>query len=89
MYIPSRKAAQQLGLHPNTSKTVSWTGEINHKLGGAKTVVSKVDGRRMDRDYNGARGIFLRALGDTPMLRDNLTACIGTSANTPSVASIG
>ena len=39
-----------------TSKTVSWTGEINHKLGGRKTVSSS-DGRRMDRDHNGARGI--------------------------------
>ena len=47
-----------------TSKTVSWTGEVNHKLGGRKTVRSS-DGRRMDRDHNGARGIFLRALGDT------------------------
>ena len=50
----------------DTSKTVSWTGEINHKLGGRRTVTSS-DGRRMDRDHNGARGIFLRALGDTPL----------------------
>jgi len=55
-----------------TSKTVSWTGEINVKLGGAKTVRSKTDGQEMDRDYNGARGIFLRALGDQPILRSNL-----------------
>ena len=34
-----------------TSKTVSWTGEINHTLGGRKTV-SSTDGRRMDRDHN-------------------------------------
>ena len=27
------------------------------------------DGERMDRDYNGARGIYLRALGDIPALR--------------------
>jgi putative transposase len=26
----------------------------------------------MDRDLNGARGIFLRALVDTPLLRDSL-----------------
>jgi len=51
-----------------TSKTVSWTGEIIGNLGGRKTIRSK-DGRAMDRDLNGARGIFLRALGDTPFLR--------------------
>lgn len=55
-----------------TSKTVSWTGEINAKLGGAKTVRSASTGVSMDRDYNGARGIFLRALGDQPILRGNL-----------------
>ena len=61
-----------------TSKTVSWTGEINHKLGGRKTVQSS-DGRRMDRDHNGARGIFLRALGDTPSLRQHVSECIATN----------
>lgn len=55
-----------------TSKTVSWTGEVNTKLGGAKVVKSKETGLEMDRDYNGARGIFLRALGDQPILRGNL-----------------
>jgi len=30
----------------------------------------------MDRDLNGARGIFLRALGDTPLLRDSLNLCV-------------
>ena len=61
-----------------TSKTVSWTGEINHKLGGRKTVQSS-DGRRMDRDINGARGIFLRALGDIPSLRQHVSGCIATN----------
>ena len=61
-----------------TSKTVSWTGEVNHKLGGRKTVQSS-DGRRMDRDHNGARGIFLRALGDTPSLRQHVSGCIATN----------
>ena len=60
------------------SKTVSWTGEIDHKLGGRKTVKSS-DGQRMDRDYNGARGIFLRALGDTPSLRQHVSGCIATN----------
>ena len=60
-----------------TSKTVSWTGEIIQNLGGRKTVKSS-DGRRMDRDINGARGIFLRALGDTPLLRQHASVGIAT-----------
>jgi putative transposase len=58
-----------------TSKTVSWTGEIIHNLGGRKVIVGR-DGFRMDRDINGARGIFLRALGDIPSLRACLCECI-------------
>lgn len=55
-----------------TSKTASWTGEIK-AIGGAKTITS---GRpTVDRDLNGARGIFLRALVDTPSLR-NGRACV-------------
>ncbi|MDH6097559.1 transposase [Anabaenopsis sp. FSS-46] len=53
-----------------TSKTVSWTGEIIPNLGGAKFVKSPSDGRVMSRDINGARGIFLRALVDTPSLQE-------------------
>lgn len=52
-----------------TSKTVSWTGEVIAKLGGRK-VIKASDGTTMDRDKNGARGIFLRALGDSPMLQN-------------------
>lgn len=48
-----------------TSKTVSWTGEIVQNLGGRKTI-SSADGRKLDRDLNGARGIFLCALVETP-----------------------
>ena len=55
-----------------TSKTVSWTGEIINNLGGRKIIKSKIDGQKMDRDLNGARGIFLRALGDSPIFRDYL-----------------
>ena len=51
-----------------TSKTVSWTGEVIDRLGGAKTIIGN-DGKTMDRDINGARGIFLRALADTPALQ--------------------
>ena len=48
-----------------TSKTRSWDGTANTKLGGAK-VIRDETGFGMDRDVNGARGIFLRALGDSP-----------------------
>lgn len=58
-----------------TSKTVSWIGEIIPNLGGRK-VIKGSDGLKMDRDLNGARGIFLRALVDTPSLRDCLSECI-------------
>lgn len=58
-----------------TSKTVSWTGEIISNLGGKKVIVGS-DGFRMDRDINGARGIFLRALGDIPSLKACLSGCI-------------
>lgn len=47
-----------------TSKTASWSGEIKNNLGGAK-VFHGSDGISVDRDINGARGIFLRALSDT------------------------
>ena len=50
-----------------TSKTASWTGETK-RIGGSKTIRSK--GIVMDRDLNGARGIFLRALVDQPSLRN-------------------
>jgi len=49
-----------------TSKTASWTGEVKEKLGSSKFITSS--GEKMDRDINGARGIFLRALGDTPCI---------------------
>ena len=57
-----------------TTKTVSWTGEVLEDVGGASVVVGR-DGERMDRDYNGARGIYLRALGDIPALTDWLSEC--------------
>ena len=51
-----------------TSKTCSWTGDVRDNLGG-RTVIQDESGFEMDRDVNGARGIFLRALGDSPFLR--------------------
>ncbi|MEG4851293.1 transposase [Microcoleus sp. B5-D4] len=59
-----------------TSKTVSWTGEIVPNLGGARTIKSQATGLRMDRDLNGARGVFLRALVDAPLLRNSLNLCV-------------
>ena len=63
-----------------TTKTVSWTGELQENLGGASVVVAQ-DGERMDRDYNGARGIYLRALGDIPALRAMLSECAASASN--------
>lgn len=48
-----------------TSKTASWTGQIV-KIGSAKSITS--NGITLDRDVNGARGIFLRALVEVPSL---------------------
>ena len=56
-----------------TSKTVSWTGELVQNLGGKKVIKSQFENKAMDRDLNGARGIFLRALVDTPSLKDSLS----------------
>ena len=58
-----------------TSNTCSWSGEIIRNLGGRHEIAGS-DGVRLDRDINGARGIFLRALGDTPSLMQS--ACIAT-----------
>ena len=55
-----------------TSKTVSWTGEVKQNLGGAR-VIRDTDGNTLDRDVNGAGGIFLRSVVDTPLLRTNLS----------------
>jgi putative transposase len=41
-----------------TSKTANWTGEMMPKLGGAKFI--KSEGVKIDRDINGALGIFLK-----------------------------
>ncbi len=55
-----------------TSKTASWTGEMK-RIGGAKTI--KSGGLVVDRDLNGARGIYLRVLVDTPGLRNQACSC--------------
>ena len=79
-----RHKAQEVGVavisvnEAYTSKTVSWTGEVLKNLGGSSVVVGQ-DGDRMDRDYNGARGIYLRALGDIPSLRACLSECAASA----------
>lgn len=60
-----------------TSKTASWTGEIKN-IGSAKSI--KSGGVRVDRDINGARGIFLRALGDTPSLKASSVHSLANAA---------
>jgi putative transposase len=52
-----------------TSKTCSWSGEVINI--GSSEFIRGSDGLKMHRDMNGARGIFLRALAELPML-DNL-----------------
>ena len=64
-----------------TSRTRSWDGTVDAKLDGAR-VVRDGNGFGMDRDVNGARGIFLRALGDSSFLR-GLTTQV---ASQPSLA---
>lgn len=59
-----------------TSKTCSWSGEIIARLGGRKKIKGS-DGVELDRDLNGARGIFLRALVDTPALRVSAQEFVG------------
>ncbi len=64
-----------------TTKTIFWTGEVL-QIGGSRTITSKIDGHKMNKDLNGARGIFLQALVDTPWLRDSLGLCIrGTNTD--------
>jgi len=47
-----------------TSKTASWTGEVK-KVGGSRVIRS--GGITLDRDLNGARGIFIRSYSPTLM----------------------
>jgi putative transposase len=51
-----------------TSKTCSSCGYVKENLGGQKYFNCPSCKKRMDRDFNGARGIFLRALEDNPWL---------------------
>ena len=55
-----------------TSRTVSWTGEVVANLGGSKVIKSS-EGHRMDRDLNGARGIFIKTVARALTVRPYLT----------------
>ena len=61
-----------------TSKTVSWTGEVVANLGGSKVIKSSETGHRMDRDLNGARGIFIKNVARALTVRP-ITANLGDS----------
>ena len=54
-----------------TSKTCSWNGKIK-EIGGAKWISDA--GIVVDRDYNGARGIMLRALRDNSLQDSEMPA---------------
>ena len=69
-----------------TSKTRSWDGAVSTPtLGGASRQSETETGFGMDRDVNGARGIFLRALGDSPFLRGLLTQVASQQTNAASI----
>ncbi|NEO44758.1 MAG: transposase [Moorea sp. SIO4A3] len=48
-----------------TSKTCTKCGHVHSKLGGSKKFACSECGHTLDRDHNGAFGIFLKALRDT------------------------
>lgn len=60
-----------------TSQTNNFTGEINKKLGSKKYINFK--DKRIDRDINGALGILLKALGDTPFLNNHSNCTVNKS----------
>jgi len=61
-----------------TSKTCSWSGEVVRA--GSSEIIRGSDGVQMHRDTNGARGIFLRALVELPLL-ENIQHAVASNAN--------
>ncbi len=67
-----------------TSKTCTKCGHVHQKLGGSKVFKCPDCGHAMPRDYNGALGIFLKALRDIAGLdgfADSVTLCPVSSGN--------
>lgn len=67
-----------------TSKTCTKCGHVHQKLGGSKVFKCPDCGHTMPRDYNGALGIFLKALRDIAGLdgfADSVTLCPVSSGN--------
>jgi len=58
-----------------TSKTCSNCGWIDQKLGSKTLFTCKSCKIKIDRDFNGARGIFLRSLKEHPEIRIYLPNC--------------
>jgi putative transposase len=58
-----------------TSKTCTKCGNVHKKLGGAKKFKCPNCGHEIPRDFNGALGIFLKALWDTTMLSEVSDEC--------------
>lgn len=54
-----------------TSKTCSYCGWINEKLGGKEIFKCDNCKKNIDRDVNGARGIYLRALKESAVSSEN------------------
>jgi putative transposase len=52
-----------------TSKTCTKCGHVHHKLGGNRTFKCPHCGYEIKRDFNGALGIFLKAMWDTTLVR--------------------
>jgi putative transposase len=59
----------------HTSKTCSFCG-VQQKIGGRK-VMKCACGKELGRDFNGARGIFLRAMIDHPELKNSVLVNFG------------
>jgi putative transposase len=62
-----------------TSKTCSWSGEIV-RIGSSERIRGS-DGIQMHRDVNGARGIFLRAVAELPLLEALQHALVNDAGN--------
>ncbi len=68
-----------------TSKTCSWSGEIVN-IGSSESIRGS-DGIQMHRDVNGARGIFLRALVELPLLESLQHALVNHADNSSAFSS--